>query len=198
MKSRGRFSTTTGIIIRKVLHLATAVVPIYYIYGDKSTLLRVLFPLTGLFLLAEAVRLYIKPAGRIFLRVFGPLLWKEEEREFLGATRWLISASIVCGYFPKDIAILVLLFVSISDTLAYIIGQFWWKKEIVKGKTIGGGVTFFVTAVIIACLLPLPRIISIPGALIATLVEHIPKYDDNWTIPIITGGALWIMTVFLS
>jgi len=190
----GRFSTKKGIIVRKILHLATVLVPIYYISGSKASLVRVLFPLTGVFIIAEVVRLYVRPARQIFLRIFGPMLWEDEEKGFTAATRWLISASIVCGYFPKDIAIFTLFFVAISDTAAYTVGSWFGKREIVKGKTVGGTFTFLVTAIAIAVFSPLPKIISIPGAVIATLVELIPRYDDNLSIPIITGIILWIMT----
>ena len=190
----GRFSTKKGIIVRKILHLTTVLAPIYYISGSKASLIRVLFPLTGLFIIAEAARLYIKPVRQIFLRIFGPMLWKDEERGFTAAMRWFIAASIVCGYFPKEIAILTLFFVAISDTAAYTVGLWFGRREIVKGKTIGGTLTFLVTAIMIAVFSPLPKIISIPGAVIATLVELIPRYDDNLSIPIITGIVLWIMT----
>lgn len=188
-----RFSTEKGIIVRKTLHFITIIAPIYYIFGSKASLIRVLFPLTGLFLIVETARLYIKPIKEIVLRVFGPVLWKDEEKGFTAATRWFIAASIVCGYFPKDIAILTLFFVAISDTFAYTIGQFFGKKEIVKGKTFGGAFTFLVTAIVIAFFSPLPKIISIPGAFIATGVELIPIYDDNLSIPLITGIILWVM-----
>lgn len=188
-----RFSTEKGIIARKMLHLITVLVPIYYIFGSKASLIRVLFPITGLFIIAEAVRLYIKPVRRIFLRMFGPMMWKDEERGFTAATRWFVAASIVCGYFPKDIAILMLFFVAISDTAAYTVGRFFGKREIVKGKTLGGTLTFLVTAVVISLFSPLPKIIVMPGAVIAAVVELIPRYDDNLSIPLITGIVLWIM-----
>ncbi|PIP13571.1 MAG: hypothetical protein COT45_05280 [bacterium (Candidatus Stahlbacteria) CG08_land_8_20_14_0_20_40_26] len=193
-----RFSTEKGIIVRKILHLTTILAPIYYISGSKASLIRVLFPLTGILILAEVARLYIKPVRRIFLRILGPMLWKDEEKGLTAATRWFIAASIVCGYFPKDIAILTLFFVAISDTAAYTIGSWFGKREIVKGKTVWGTLTFFVTAIVIAVFSSLPKIISIPGAIIATVVELIPKYDDNLSIPIIGGIILWIMTYLLK
>ncbi|MDO9575054.1 MAG: hypothetical protein Q7J55_00830 [bacterium] len=194
MKTKeGRFSTKKGIIVRKILHLTTVLAPIYYISGSKASLIRVLFPLTGIFIIAEVVRWYVRPARQIFLRIFGSMLWKDEEKGFTAATRWFIAASIVCGYFPKDIAILTLFFVAISDTAAYTVGRFFGKKEIVKGKTLGGAFIFLITALVIAFFSPLPKSISITGAVIATGVELIPRYDDNLSIPLITGIILWVM-----
>jgi dolichol kinase len=199
LKTKGyRFSTKKGVIVRKILHLITILAPTYYIFGSKENLIRILFPLTGVFILAEVARLYIKPLRRIFLRIFAPMLWKDEEKGLTAATRWLIAASIVCGYFPRNIAILTLFFVAISDTAAYAIGSRFGRKEIVRGKTFLGTLTFLVTANVIALFSPLPKIISIPGAVTATLVELIPRYDDNLSIPLITGIVLWIMTYLLK
>ncbi len=189
------FSTKAGVIARKILHLLTVVAPMYYIFGEKSTLIKILFPLTAVFIIIEFIRLYIKPIRGIFLKVFSPLLWKEEGKAFTSATRWLISASIVCAYFPKDIAILSLFFVAISDTAAYTVGSLFGKKQIVKGKTLGGTLTFLGTALIVSMFSPLPRVLSVVGAVIATLVELIPRYDDNLSIPILTGGVLWLISL---
>ena len=192
-KEEYRFSTKKGVLARKILHLFTIIVPIYYIFGSKANLIRFLFPLAAILIIIEIIRLYIKPAKGIFLKVFSSMLWKEESRSLTSATRWLISSSIVCAYFPKDIAILTLFFVAVSDTAAYTIGSLFGKTQILKGKTLGGTLTFLVTALVISIFSPLPWIISITGAVVATLVELIPKYDDNLSIPIITGIILWIM-----
>lgn len=193
-----RYSTKTGVIVRKIVHLLTIIVPIYYIYGSRPSLIKVLFPLTAVFIVIEIIRLYIKPVKRIFLRLFAPILWKEEGRGLTSATRWLISASIVCGYFPKDIAILTLFFVAISDTAAYTIGSLFGKTRIFNGKTLGGTITFLITALAVSMFSPLPRVLAILGAIVATLVELIPRYDDNLSIPIITGGAIWIISLIMG
>jgi dephospho-CoA kinase len=199
--AKKRKRLTKYIIERKIIHIITAVIPLsYYFLNTKADILKFIIPLTLLAIVIDTLRLYIKFISRPFDHIFGPLLWKSEKKSLTGATHYLISACIACAVFPKEIAILSLLFLSFSDTIAFFVGQSFGRIRIFGKKSIEGCLAGLVSSLIIILFFPgLPIHLRIIGAVLSSIIEILPwGVDDNLTIPLITGLVLTIILNYKS
>jgi len=183
-------------IRRKLIHLSSIAFPLVYWATNREFMLWVLIPLCVIAVLIEALRRY-HPRCRDFIdRWLGRVIRKAEAETFTGATYVTIGALLAIILFPEPIAITVLLFLSISDALASLIGIRFGRIHFL-GKSLAGSSAFFLSAAAIALfMLPDRPRVALLGALIGTIVEALPiqinkqKLDDNLTIPLVTGIAM--------
>ncbi|MBA7624603.1 hypothetical protein ES703_32013 [subsurface metagenome] len=187
---------TRGILIRKFLHLMTMVIPLSYIFIDRFPMVLFLAFLGVSAVIIDFLRLVVKPIGRFFNRLLGQILWEREKHTLTGATTYAVSAFLSVYFFDKWIAIAVLLFLSLGDTAAHIIGVRWGITYFDSEKTIEGSAACFIICLGISMLLPEPDIlILVIGAFVASTVELFPLgVDDNLTLPLISGVAMEILT----
>ena len=113
----------------------------------------------------------------------------ESRGEITGATWLLIGSCLTIGLFSKEIAVPALLFLTVGDTFAAIVGITFPMGRI-KGKTISGSVTGLVLS--LAVILPIMHEINaeilILGGVAAMLIELSPiPLNDNLTIPVLSG-----------
>lgn len=186
-------------IRRKAIHLGSAGFPVVYWLTDNRTLmLQILIPLVLFAIIVETARQF-SPAIEAFVqRWLGKIMRLEEKRLFTGATYVVISALIMIAFFPKPIAIAALLFMSISDAAASLIGIRFGKVRFL-GKSLAGSSAFLVTALAIAVLImPRTLLTGAIGAVAATIAEALSlrwgpiKIDDNLAIPL-TSGLVMIL-----
>ena len=111
-----------------------------------------------------------------------------EERKLSGATYLLAGAWITIYFFEKDIAVIALLLVSISDAAAAIVGTAYGKVHLWQ-KTLEGSTAFFAsTGLIMIAMRNLSVEQMLVGLFVGTLVELLPiPVNDNLTLPIITA-----------
>ncbi len=186
-------------IWRKLVHLASATIPIVYWFTTKQFVLGALIPLAGLAIVIEALR-HGRPAVREFIDSWlGRIIRRAETHTLTGATYVVFAALLAIVLFDKPIAITVLLFLSISDALASLIGIRFGRRRFL-GKTLAGSTAFLVSAVAIALLLMHESpLIAVSGAVVATIVEALPlkiagyKIDDNLSIPIAAGSVMSLL-----
>jgi len=190
-------------LVRKGIHLISLSIPVVYYFVSKSTALSILIPLTLAFLLADIARLYHEPTGRLFVSIFGFLLRRHERndrgRQLTGATYVLLSATFCVLVFPKVVVITAFAILIISDSAAALIGRKFGRHPFMK-KSVEGTSAFFVTALIVVAVspkisyLPLEYIIGAVAAILGALVEALSVgIDDNVSIPISIGAAMWLM-----
>ncbi len=197
MKTLGRY-----VIIRKLLHISTALVPIIYIFISRFPMVISLFSLAFAFLVVDFLRLKVKPVGDSFNRFFGKILWEKEEDTLTAATHYAVASFLSVYFFDKWIAIAALLFLSFGDTAAHIIGVKFGKTRVgseKSDKTIEGSLACIVICLCISSLLPHPGLLVLfVGSIVASLVEFFPfGIDDNFTLPLIAGAAMEIMVKIL-
>jgi dolichol kinase len=190
------------VIMRKLLHLSTALVPIGYIFASRGIVIVSLFFLAFFSLIVDFLRLEIKPISKFFNRYLGKLLWEKEKNTLTAATHYAVAAFLSVYFFDKWIAIAVLLFLAFGDTAAHLIGVRWGKNRIgseQSEKTIEGSFACMVICLSISSLLPQPALfILFVGSIVASLVEFFPfGIDDNFTLPLISGAAMEIMVKLL-
>lgn len=183
---------------RKLVHLTSVTIPIGIYFLPKRTSIQLLFLLTVLFLSIEILRMVHRPTSKIFYTLFGPMLRRKERFTLTGSTT-LLMASLVCVLlFQKPIAVAVLCFLIVGDTMAALVGKSFGRIKVFR-KTLEGSLACFFTCLIVV--LAVPRMeftVGLVGALVATLIELLPiPLDDNFLIPILSGAAMqYTLTLF--
>lgn len=193
---------------RKSIHLCSALIPgVYWVVGDRWLMLLMLGVALLLIGIGEALRTYVPSCRRLFEELFGFMLRRDEHVRLTGATYVMLAALLTVALFPTPaIAIASLLILSVSDSLAAIVGVGLGGPRL-AGKTIGGSSAFFLSALAILAALLHPTL-ALPVlalvALIVTLVEAAPldfgwfHVNDNLSIPLSAGVAIecaWLLTV---
>ncbi len=188
-------------IWRRLFHLiAGSSIPIAAILSPEREFLIALTVLTAGAVLLDLSRFGIGPLNRLYMRWMAPLLKSEEKARMTGATHMLVAATLVFWLLGTDVGIPVMFFLSLGDPAAAIIGSRLPGPRL-AGKSPGGTLAFAATGAAIAGLLVATGAVAHhwalwPGAAIAALVElaGLPP-DDNLTIPLIAGTAMWAMGV---
>jgi dolichol kinase len=176
-------------LVRKSIHIITSIIPlVYYYYNQKDQILILCVSLFILFLTGDLLRVYVIKMKQIYEKVFGKLLREKESGKGLnGATLLFLGFSITILLFERNIAIVAMLFLSISDTVAAIIGKSFGRIKIFN-KTFEGALAFFVSAFIISLIFYDRVILGLLIAIIMAIIELAPiKINDNITIPLATG-----------
>lgn len=185
---------------RKAVHLSSCAIPIIYGFISAELALSILGTLLAIASLLEALRQAEGPVARAIRVVFGSMMRPSEHHgDVSGATWVLLGAMLTIAAFPKPAAICALYMLSISDTLASLVGKA--VSQAAGRKTWAGSFAFLASALAIGFLtLPGLPAAAIASALAATIVEATPwrkwgfSLDDNVTVPV-TGAAvisLWL------
>ena len=171
-------------ILRKTVHLLNSIIVlIFYLYG-KETTLYILIPISIGFVIIDLLRINTRYISRIYNYFFEYITREEENKKLTGASYVFIAYSLIILFFDREIAIPSLLIMSISDSLAALIGKKYGLMHI-GTKTIEGSLTFFISSIIIITFSSLNIYIGIICCVITTFVElFTPKeIDDNLLIP---------------
>jgi dolichol kinase len=188
-------------LLRKGIHLSSLSIPIVYYFISRQTALAILVPLTLAFLVSDVARLFSPVVGRMYHRYFGFLLRAHERndrgRRLNGASYVLLSATLCVLAFPKVIFLTAFSILIVSDTSAALIGRKFGRHPFLR-KSLEGTTAFFLSALLVVLLapkveyLPLEYLIGTVAALLGSLVEAVSVgIDDNLSIPITIGAAMW-------
>jgi dolichol kinase len=148
-----------------------------------------------LFILTDIFRHKIGWIQSIFKYFFNSMLRSHEmDGKLTGATWVMIGAVITITLFSKPVAIIALIFMSLGDTAAGLIGQRFGKHKI-GDKTWEGFFGGLIICIIIALNFPfLPLTVSLIGAISAMIMELIPiPLDDNFKIPLGSGAIMMML-----
>jgi dolichol kinase len=182
-------------IRRKIMHVYPIAIPIGYHYLSKSKVVLILLPIFAFYLAFDLLRHYHKGFGELFDRVITSRFLRDRERKgLIGSTYFLIGTLLTILFFPKDVAIVSLYILIISDASAAIVGSGWGKIYLFREKTLEGSIAFFLSGMVIVALTMKSNIVWGGVAVLgATLVELLPlKLDDNLTIPLVAAGIMHI------
>jgi len=188
-------------IIRKGIHLCSLAIPIIYYFVSQRVALILLVPVTTAFLVTDVARLFIKPVARWYYRWFGLLLRQHEQdatvRRLNGATNILLSAVVCVILFPKIITVNAFAILIISDTTSALIGRRFGRRRLFN-KSLEGTAAFFLSATVVVLIAPKltgsieEYLLWIVGAAIGAVVEaSIKNIDDNISVPLAIGLAIW-------
>ena len=187
-------------IIRKAIHLSiNSLIPLAYLFLNIPKLwMAVLLGISSVMIVViDLMRTRNGWISKIFGKLFNGMLRSHElEGKFTGASYVLIGSFVSIIIFPKDIAVLALLFTAIGDTAAALYGKKYGKIKI-WNKTLEGSIVGLITCFIIALFFPqIPNIIKFSGAFAAMLIELLPiKIDDNLRIPLFSGIVMYCLSI---
>ena len=171
-------------IIRKSIHLSNLAVPLFLYIYDKTLTLYILLPLTILFLAIDILRINTPYIKKLYNTFFKSITRNSESNSLTGASYVFIASSLIILFFPKSIAIASLMIMSISDTLAAIIGRMYGSVKI-NQKTLEGSVGFFMSSIFIVLIFSeLNIFIATFSVLVATCAELYSPINDNLFVPI--------------
>lgn len=211
---------------RKLFHLIGLVIPFGYFFNVldgvspwkfKETTRSIIFWITGvitvLFFLIEFLRFRFKFWQDLFLKVAGPMLKGKEADKMHGSVPYILALCLVVGFFPREIAILSVLFLTFGDPAAALVGGKFGTIRFYNGKslqgTLGGMAGAFLAGLAFLLLISVAHIPSdyvlwdihgirlenwltlVIGSIMALLIEfvsHEGLLDDNLTIPV--GASL--------
>lgn len=158
---------------------------------------------TILFLLFEVARLRLPSLNQWFATWSAPLLRLEEQHRFTGASYLLVGYLVAVLVFPQDIAMLAVLFASLGDPAATIVGTWKGNNKMVWGKSIEGTVACLLVCLAIGVIVATtinkpPLLVAIAGAIIATLLEALPlRLNDNLIISIGSAAVMMLVSVLV-
>ena len=182
---------------RKLIHVFNLIIPLSYLYvfPEKWQIIKVLTSLMILFILIDIFRHKIGWIQSLFKYFFNSMLRSHEmDGKLTGATWVLIGAVITITLFSKPVAIIALIFMSLGDTAAGLIGLQFGRHKI-GDKSWEGFFGGLIVCIIIALnFTSLPLVVSLIGAITAMIMELIPiPLDDNFTIPLGSGAIMMML-----
>lgn len=183
---------------RKLIHLFNLAIPFGYLYvfPEKWVFVKLLSILMVLFIIFDILRHKVTWVKSLFsLFIDSMLRSHEQEGKLTGATWVMIGAVISIILFSKPVAIIALIFMSIGDTAAGLIGQRYGKHKIWNKSWEGFFGGLFVCIIIGMNYSLLPITISLSGAVAAMVMEIVPiPLDDNFKIPLGAGAIMMMLS----
>ncbi|GIX06646.1 MAG: hypothetical protein KatS3mg115_1049 [Candidatus Poribacteria bacterium] len=198
---------------RKGFHFTGVIIPSVYCLGlkvpppgalepwlNQERAVLVLGVVTGLYFLVELIRLLDPELNRAFVRQFRFLLRRSETHQVTGTGYYLLGAWLSVVLFPPTVAIAAMSFLIFGDVAAALVGMAIGRVRILGNKTLEGSLACFVVCVAVGIALfsgagwPHALILALTGATVATTAELLPLWvNDNLTIPLLSGAALWLV-----
>jgi len=177
---------------RKVIHLASIVIPLAILHLPLDACRRALAVLAVALLVADVVKIHQPRLRSMFVTFLGPLIRRHEHTGITGSTYMIVSALLATYLFEPLEAACALVFLIVGDTLAAIVGKAWGRTKLFD-KTLEGFLAGFVASFAAAATLvpELPLAAVALGAFAAAVVEVMPiPVDDNFRIPLVAGLVL--------
>tara|TARA_B100000700_G_scaffold245964_1_gene274682 strand:- start:100 stop:603 length:504 start_codon:yes stop_codon:yes gene_type:complete len=161
--------------------------------------LAILIPSTITFLIIDLLRIKNKDVKRFYNICFKSITRSKEKTSLTGASYVLIASVLSILIFDKEIAIISLLIMTISDTMAAIIGRRYGKVKINK-KTLEGSIAFFLFSLIIVSFFDgVILVVAFIAILLTTLAElFLNDINDNLTIPTVFGGSYSMLVLLFN
>jgi dolichol kinase len=151
-----------------------------------------------LFLSFDVARLRIAALNAWFSKWFALFLRQDEADRLTGASYFLLGCLLTVLVFPKEIASLAILFVSLGDPAAGIVG-IWKGRPRLWGKSLEGSLACLIVCLVIGILVTAivgkpALVIAVVGAVFAVFFELLPlRLSDNITIPFGSAGVMVVM-----
>jgi dolichol kinase len=190
-----------GELLRKSIHLGSVVIPVAAVFVGKQILVPVLVAIAVTLLIVDVLKARHRPFKRFFLAVFGRMLRdREVEGGMTASTIVVASAALTLFLFRTEIAVTALVFLSLGDSFAALIGRHFGTIRLVGQRTLEGSLAAFNACLFASVLLislnpvlgwQLSPLALLAGSAAATLAELVDiPLDDNLRIPVIAGTVM--------
>jgi len=172
---------------RKLFHLFTSLALfLLYFFLEKREFFYLLFLGFILFTLFEFLRLKRKELLP-FKGLWEPLLKEKERNSLSDAFYFLFGLLLSLLIAPYELFGITILILGMADPLAEISGKLLKGKEIFRGKTLEGGLGFFLSSLLLQYLyFGEHKSLHLLHALFLSLVELLSERDNLW-IPLVSG-----------
>ncbi|MSQ12300.1 MAG: hypothetical protein EXR48_06395 [Dehalococcoidia bacterium] len=194
-------STTTRVglqLERRAFHLVLgSLLPIIALTAPAWSAYALAGAAVALFAAGDAARLWVPAFNLWVLRRLGGLFKADEHGRLTGATYLAVAALIAFVVFPMPLAAQALLFISVGDPAASVVGSRFGRLRMGK-KSVEGTAAFLAAACGMALIgwaggLYNPLWAGLLAAGVAAAVEALPSPpDDNLTVPLVSGLVLFL------
>lgn len=187
--------TYGGEIVRKLIHIFSIIFAVLLILFGQNVILLPLIIISSVFILLDYTRIKFTRMQNSYSKIFGKITRPEEKYKLTGASFTFIGVTLTILLFSESAAFIGLLFLSLGDSMAALIGRKYGTVKYSR-KSIEGSFAFFTSCCIAAILFTSnPIIFILITAIFATLLEAVklPKLDDNLTIPIGSAFVIQMM-----
>ncbi len=185
-------------ILRKGVHFGSLIIPAAAIFVPRMEMVLILAAVAFGMLIVDIIRSRNKVFRKFFMGLFGKVLrGKEQDGGMTASTVLMASAALTILLFRTEIAVSALVFLSVGDSFAALVGKKFGRTVLVSGRTLEGSLAALLSCLVLS--LPLMHISAArgwtlspaglaAGALAAALAElfEIPL-DDNLRIPVLAG-----------
>ena len=189
---------------RRLFHAtAGSAIPVAALFLPDSLPAVLLGILAAGSLALDLARFRVGWLNRLFLRFLSRLLKSDEDRRITGATYMLIGAGLAFALFDRPVVVAVLLFLSLGDPAAALIGRPMPGPR-PFGKSPVGTLAFIAVSLLVVAVLVMTGVtgfqwVFLVGAVVAGLVELAPlPFDDNLTVPLIAGTVIQYLPLLTS
>lgn len=180
-----------------------SVIAAFYAYLPETTALLSLAIAWVMFVPVDLLRLKYPVLNDVLVHMFRPIMRQHEVDRIAGTSYLLTGVTLVAVLFPREIVLLTMMFLAFADPIASYFGIRFGKDKIFGEKSLQGTLAaFFVCSILTFYFLSshglfMDRlvVVSLLGGLIGALAELIPiwKLDDNFTLPMLSSTALWLL-----
>jgi glycerol-3-phosphate acyltransferase PlsY len=193
------------LVKRKLFRMIGFLFPLLYLASgllieppyDRAPVLILLTLFIGVMVWLESWRFRNPKVNRWLFEHFRGYTKEKERAKISTTTLFLASALITIVVFPRGVAVAALLFLTVGDPIAEIIGVNYGRLKILGGKTLEGTLAGFAACLLAAsplllvARLDLDPVTLLIGAGAAAVTELLTLHiDDNFTVPIGSGLAM--------
>lgn len=182
---------------------------IYYNGMSRENAITILTLVFSAIVFLEWVRLNVPQFNSWAIRLWRPFMRTNEIHNVSGTPWYIASAAIVIVVFPKEIALLTMLYLACGDPISSIVGIKYgdYGPRFKDGKSLIGTLGGVLVCVLIGLFffrhhsqhLSTWLILSIGSGISGGAAELLPlDVDDNFSIPLVSGLVTWILAVILG
>ncbi len=185
-------------VLRKGIHFGSIVIPAAAVFLPRTEIVLILTATALALVLIDLLRSRNRVFRRFFLELFGKVMrGKEQDGAMTASTVLVASAALTILLFRTEIAVSALVFLSVGDSAAALVGRKFGRTPLVSGRTLEGSLSALLSCLLVS--IPLLHLSSLQGwklspvgllagAVAATLAElfEVPL-DDNLRIPVFAG-----------
>jgi dolichol kinase len=181
-------------LLRSLFHISGAAIPLSYLFWGRTAALVLTLSLFVILVASDILRI----AGYLDAAFVTKHLKTEEMKRPTGSLFYMLGCLITILVFGKYEATASILVLAISDPASSIIGRTWGRRPLFLGKSLEGTGAFFFSALLLLAFFrfSLPAVIGSACAATAAELFSARLIDDNLSIPLVTGGALSVFSVW--
>lgn len=159
----------------------------------------------------EALRHVNPRVNEWVCKAFRPVMREREKNKVNSAIFFMLAMIFVYLVFPRDVAVLAMLFIAVGDPVAGVIGVYFGKRKLSEHSSLEGTLACFAACAALAFvsaaflfddfrMAPLTALIfAIPAGLVGAFAEgSFKNLDDNLVMPLLSAPGLWLLLRFFA